>query len=89
MLLMIRTTSPMERFGGNDTRNMDMLNADLHLYELKIIFLAYFADQLLRAFLDLVVIKDFFSIFRTPNQVVAGIINRMTRSLDCHAGFIS
>jgi len=66
-----------------------MLNTDFHLNEFKIIFLAYFADQLLRTFPDLAVLKDFLSIFRTPNQVIAGIINRMTRSLNCYEWLIS
>ena len=68
---------------------MNMLDADFHLDEFKIISLTYFADQLFRMFPDLVVPKYFLSIFRTPNQVIARIINRMTRSLDRHAGLIS
>ena len=68
---------------------MNMLNAYFHLNEVKIIFLTYLADQLLRALLDIWAIKYFLSIFRTPNQVIAGVINRMTRSFNCHAWLIS
>ena len=70
-------------------QNMNMLSTYFHLNEFKIIFFTYFADQLFRTFPDLVVVKDFLSIFRAPNQVIAGIINRMTRSLYCHAQLIS
>ena len=66
-----------------------MLNADLYLNELKIIFFTYFANRLLRAFPDSVVGKDFLSMFRTLNQVIAGITNHMTRSLYYHASLMS
>jgi hypothetical protein len=74
---------------GKRHQDMNMLNADFHLNELKIIFFTYFADQLFRMFPDLVALKDFLSILRAPNQMIAGIINRMTRSLNCHAQLIS
>jgi len=80
---------PDRTLWGKRQQDMNMFSTDFHLNEFKIIFLTYFADQLFRTFPDLVVLKDFLSIFRTPNQVIAGIIYRMTRSLCCHAFLIS
>ena len=80
---------PDRTLWGKRQQDMNMLNTDFHLNELKIIFFTYFTDQLFRTVPDLVVVKDFLSIFRAPNQVIAGIINRMTRSLNCHEWLIS
>ena len=76
---------PYRTLARKRQQDMDMLNTDFHLNEFKFIFLAYLADQLLCVFLSFAVLKDFFSIFRIPNMVIAGIINRMTRSFNCHA----
>jgi hypothetical protein len=76
---------PNRTLWGKRQQNMNMFNTNFHLNEFKIIFLTYLTDQLLRIFSDSVVLKNFLSVFRTPNQVIARIINRMTRSTNCLA----
>ena len=68
---------------------MYMLDGYFHLYHVKPIFLADLPNQLYRSFLDLFSLKDIFSVFRTPHQVVTRIVDRMTRSFDHHAWYIS
>lgn len=76
-------------FWGKRHQDMNMFNHHFELYDFKTIILTYLSDQLFRSFFDIFALKDFLSIFRTPNQVVAGIVNRMTRSFDRHASLIS
>ena len=68
---------------------MYMLDRYFHLYYVKPIFLADLPNQLYRSFLNLFSLKDLLSVFRTPHQVVTRIVDRMTRSFDHHAWYIS
>jgi len=53
----------------------------------KIKMTCYFKKKLLYSWLNFF-IKDLFSIFRAPNQMIFGFINRMARSFDIHAGIL-
>jgi hypothetical protein len=68
---------------------MNMLGFHLHLDDLKVIFLTNPPDQASRSFPYVLSFKNLFSILGTPYQVVACIINRMTRSSYRHASLIS
>jgi len=58
---------------------MDMFLHEFHFQNLDIVRLAYFPNHLFRSFPDLLPSKDLFPILRAPNQMVACVVDRMTR----------
>ena len=68
---------------------VDMLSAYFRFDNFETIILAYLPDQLFRSFLNLLPLKYILPIFRAPHQVVARIVDRMTRPLKAHALYIS
>jgi len=69
--------------------DMHMFLRHFHFDDFKSVLLAYLPNQLFRSFLDLRPLKYIFSIFRTPDQVITRVVDRMTRPLEGHALFIS
>jgi len=70
-------------------QNVDMINRYFHLDDTKTIFLTDLLYQLSRSFPKILALKNFLPVFRTPYQMVTRIVDRITRSLDCHDCFIS
>jgi len=70
-------------------QEMDMFLHDLLFQYLDVVSLAYFLDYLLRSFPDLRPLEDFFPVLRAPNQMIGTVVDRMTRSFQRHASFIS
>jgi len=70
-------------------QNLNMLHAHFQFDNFKSIVLTYLPDQLFRSFLNLHPLKYILPIFRTPDQMVTRIIDRMTRPLEPHALHIS
>lgn len=68
---------------------MYMIDSNFQLHHLKLIFFADLPNQLSRSFLNLFPLKYLLPVFRTPYQMVTCIIDRMTRSFNRHAWFIS
>jgi hypothetical protein len=69
-------------------KHMNMLFHYFDFDNLSPIFLAYIFNQLFRSFPNLFPHKYIFSIFRAPHQMIARIIDRMTRSFQRHPLFI-
>jgi len=65
-------------------QKMNMFLHKFHFQNLDIVGLAYFANDLFRSFPDLLPLKDLFPILRAPNQMVRRVVDRMTRSPQCH-----
>lgn len=74
---------------GKRKQYINMFRHHFQLYDFKTIILTYPSDQLFRSVFDIFAFKDFLSIFSTPNQMVAGVVSRITRSFDLNAWFIS
>jgi len=68
---------------------MNMVHRYFHLNNFKTIILTNFSNKLFRSFPDFHSLEYLFTIFWTPNQMVACVVNRMTRSFYRHASFIS
>jgi len=60
-----------------------------HLNHFKTIIFADLSNQLFRSSSNLFSLKYLFTVFRTPYQVVTRIVDRMTRSSQCHVDLIS
>jgi len=69
--------------------HVDMLRLNFHLLNLKFILFTDLLDHLFRSFPDLLPLKDILPVFRTPDQMVNGVVDRMTRPLQRHALFIA
>jgi len=69
--------------------DMNMFFFNFKLNHLKSIFFADLLNQLLRSFPHFFPLKYFLPVFRTPYQMIAGIVDRMTRSFYRHTLFIS
>ena len=65
-------------------QKMDMFLPEFHFQNLNIVRLADFPDHLFRSFPDLLLIEDLLPILRAPNQMVGGVVDRMTRPPQCH-----
>ena len=66
-----------------------MIDRDFHINHIKSIILADLSYQLFRSFSKIRPIEDLFPVLGAPYQVVARIVERMTRSLDGHVERIS
>ena len=74
---------------GERDQNVNVFGAHFQFDNLKSIVLTYLPDQLFRSFLNLHPLEYILPIFRTPDQMVIRIIDRMTRPLQPHALYIS
>jgi len=70
-------------------QDVNMFQAHFQFDNFKSIVPTYLPDQLFRSFLNLHPLKYVLPIFRTPDQMVTRIIDRMTRPLEPHALYIS
>ena len=70
-------------------QDMNMLFHNFHLNNFKAIVFADLLDQLFRSFPDLLPYKHIFTVFWTPDQMITGVIDRMTRAFDRHTLFIA
>ena len=70
-------------------QNMHMFLHNFQLDDLKSIVLTYLPNQLFRSFPNLLPLKDIFPVLWTPNQVVTGVVDRMTRPLYAHPLYIA
>ncbi len=70
-------------------QKMDMFLPEFHFQNLDIVRFAYFPNHLFRSFPDLLPIEDLFPILRAPNQMVGGVVDRMTRPPQCHPRTLS
>ena len=66
-------------------QEMNMIYCYFHLLNFNIVLLTDFAHELFRSLPDLRFFKYLLTIFRTPYQVVCGVVDRMTRPFQCHA----
>ena len=80
---------PNGKLGRKRYQNVDMIKRYFHLDNTETVFLADLLHQLSRSFPKILALKNFLPIFRTPYQMVTRIVDRMTRSLDCHDSLIS
>ena len=69
-------------------QKMDVLFQELHFQDLDVIRLADLPDHLFRSFPNLHPLEDLLPVLRTPHQMIARVVDRMTRPLDAHALFI-
>jgi hypothetical protein len=74
---------------GERHQDVNVFQANFQFDNFKPIVLTYFPDQLFRSFLNLRPLKYILPIFRTPDQVVIAVVDRMTRPLEPHALYIS
>ena len=65
--------------------HMHMIRRHLKLDKIEVILLAYLPKQLFRSFPHLRIPEHITTPFRTPHKMIPRLINRMTRSLQCHA----
>ena len=70
-------------------QQMDVVFHDLHLHNLDTIRLTDLPHHLFRSFPDLLSLEDLLPVFRTPHQMVACVVDRMTRPSQSHASSIS
>jgi hypothetical protein len=69
-------------------QKMDVLFQELHFQDLDVIRLADLPYHLFRSFPNLHPLEDLLPVLRTPHQMIARVVDRMTRPLDAHALFI-
>ncbi len=70
-------------------KQMHMLYRYFHLDYVKSIILADLSDKLSRSFPKIRPLKNLLTVFRTPYQMITRVVDRMTRSLNCHDDLIS
>jgi hypothetical protein len=70
-------------------QKMDVLFLNFHFQNFDPVRLADLPDYLFRPFPDFLPLEDLLPVFWTPHQMIAGVVDRMTRPLDAHASFIS
>ena len=68
---------------------MYVIGRYFHIHHIQSIILADLPYQLFRSFSKIRPIEDLFPVLGAPYQVVARVVDRMTRSLDGHAERIS
>jgi hypothetical protein len=70
-------------------QKMDMLFHKLHFQYLDVVRLADLPYHLFRSFPNFDPLEDLLPVLRTPHQMIARVVDRMTRPLDAHALSIS
>ena len=70
-------------------QKMDVFFLDFHFQNFDAVRLADFPYYLFPSFPDFLPLEDLLPVFRTPYQMIARVVDRMTRPLDAHALFIS
>lgn len=76
---------PYRSFRWKRQHDMYMVSGHLKLDKIQFVFFANFSKQLFRSFPYFVVPENVAAPLRTPHKMVSRFINRMTRSLQCHA----